>query len=334
MIASVPRWMAEPALVFPQIFPESSSKGGTHLVSGLLTGGPVSANAGPLKPSSGEYLVDPRKQVLKHYRNDSSGSSSDTSATSWEESVALNTEPAAVVGTPKDSVVAERPTLVAGEMRISSPGQVGNGEINGGPERPARNTDNTRAQRPESISIKLEKTDEKGRYLLTGDDPELREILQRGMDRQPDEPNARKRSRFSDLIFTRQLTAFDRQNPISAGSPFHGFFTLFWLGTALLLLRVGANNWRTYGSVFGRNEIMTMMFHRDVAVLGLTDGAMCASTIFCLLLQKGINQGYLSWNKQGWIIQNVSMILLTSLGAGMGGRGSFHSSCSDRCVFC
>jgi sterol O-acyltransferase len=211
------------------------------------------------------------------------------------------------VGALKDRAVVKKSTFGASEMHIPSPGQVGNGAFDRGSESPGRDPNDSPAQRPKSISIELQKTDKEGRYLLTADDSELREILRRGMKRQSQGANARRRSKFSDLIFTRQLTAFDRQNPISASSPFHGFYTLFWLGTALLLLRVGANNWRTYGSVFGRNEIMTMMFHRDVAVLGLTDGVMCASTLFCLILQKAITKGYLSWNKQGWIIQNVSI---------------------------
>ena len=50
---------------------------------------------------------------------------------------------------------------------------------------------------------------------------------------------------------------------------------------------------------------MTIMFSRDVLVLGITDGVMCMATSFCILLQKVILKGYLSWNREGWIIQNV-----------------------------
>ncbi|KAL2221437.1 MBOAT, membrane-bound O-acyltransferase family-domain-containing protein [Thermoascus aurantiacus ATCC 26904] len=53
------------------------------------------------------------------------------------------------------------------------------------------------------------------------------------------------------------------------------------------------------------NEILRLMFHKDVLVLGLTDGVLCGSTIFCLLLQRAIEKGYLSWNRSGWIIQNA-----------------------------
>lgn len=138
-----------------------------------------------------------------------------------------------------------------------------------------------------------------------GNDPELREILRKGLQREAEAKSSkRRRTRFRDLVFTRQFTAFDRQNTVS--SPFRGFYTLFWLATFLMLVKIAASNWKSYGSVFGRNEILTMMFHRDVLVLGLTDGIMCASTVFCLLLQKAILADYLNWNKHGWLIQNVS----------------------------
>lgn len=162
-----------------------------------------------------------------------------------------------------------------------------------------------RLEKSQPSSFMLEETGEDGKYILKADDPELREILHKGLQREAEAKSSkRKRTRFRDLVFTRQFTAFDRQNAVS--SPFRGFYTLFWLATFLMLVKIAASNWKSYGSVFGRNEILTMMFHRDVLVLGLTDGIMCASTVFCLLLQKAILADYLSWNKHGWLIQNVS----------------------------
>jgi len=307
VVVSVVCGMAALALAFPPKM-EKSSEGRPHLVCASLTGGPVSANVRPLGTSVGEDCVDPQKRSSRQYSDGSSGNSGNTSTNSWEDYDALDAEPGAVVRAFKDAAVVGKPTLVASEMHTPSPGQGGDGQSHQRLESLARESGGSPAQRRQSVSIHLEKTDEGGRYLLTADDSRLREILRRGVECQSQGPNPKRPSRFSDLIFTRQLTAFDRQNPISASSPFHGFYTLFWLGTALLLLRVGANNWRTYGSVCGRHEIMTMMFHRDVALLGLTDGVMCASTLFCLILQRAITRGYLSWNKQGWIIQNVSII--------------------------
>jgi sterol O-acyltransferase len=110
------------------------------------------------------------------------------------------------------------------------------------------------------------------------------------------------------LVFTRQFTTFDRLNADSAESPFHGFFTLFWLGTAIYTAQLFVANWQQHGSILGSNEIMGLMFRRDVMVLGLSDGVMCAATGFGLILQKIIQLGYLSWNREGWVIQSVSLL--------------------------
>jgi sterol O-acyltransferase len=168
-------------------------------------------------------------------------------------------------------------------------------------------TPKTPLNRRRSIQVVLEKTGKKGRYILTANDPELREILQSHLKREANslDPSKKQRTRFRDLVFTRRFTTFDRQNPLSAESPFHGFFTLFWLGMGLLLIKVAATNWRNTGSVLGNAELLHIMFERDVVVLGLTDLTMCLSTSFGLGLQKLILKGYITWNRSGWIIQNI-----------------------------
>ena len=92
---------------------------------------------------------------------------------------------------------------------------------------------------------------------------------------------------------------------MNSESPFLGFFTLFWLCIGMLLVRVAAQNYRRYGGVLGRAELLHMMFERDILVLGLTDGVMCAATAFSLVLQKLIWKDYISWSRSGWIVQNV-----------------------------
>jgi sterol O-acyltransferase len=158
-----------------------------------------------------------------------------------------------------------------------------------------------------SIQVRLEKTDRKGRYILTADDPEIRDILKKGLEREEaDAGNSKKaRIRFRDLIFTRQFTTFDRQNPASADSPFFGFFTLFWICMGWLIFQVSLKNRRDYGSVLGPNNIMKMMFSHDVFVLGITDGVLCAATFITCFLQLLVCKGYINWSKTGWIIQNL-----------------------------
>jgi sterol O-acyltransferase len=150
------------------------------------------------------------------------------------------------------------------------------------------------------------------RYLLTADDDEIRSILQARLDREAALQGGLKAVRLRDLVFTKRFSTFDRQNPLSAESPFHGFFTLFWLAIALMLIKVAAQNWKVYGSVLGKAEILHIMFDRDIVVLGITDAIMVASTIFGLGLQKVVSWGYLSWRRSGWIIQNVWQMFFLS----------------------
>jgi hypothetical protein len=112
-------------------------------------------------------------------------------------------------------------------------------------------------------------------------------------------------------VFTRQFTAFDRQNAESAESTFHGFFTLFWLGTAIFVMQLAAKNWQAHGHILGTNEIMKFSMNRDLIVLAISDGVLCGSTGFGWVLQKLILKDYLSWNKEGWIIQAVSFLRST-----------------------
>lgn len=65
------------------------------------------------------------------------------------------------------------------------------------------------------------------------------------------------------MVFTRQFSAFDRKNQVAANSPFHGFYVLFWIAVAFLILKMGADNWRRTGNALGTNEIMKYMFRRD-----------------------------------------------------------------------
>ena len=78
------------------------------------------------------------------------------------------------------------------------------------------------------------------------------------------------------------------------------------LGTAIYVLKTAAENWRQHGNLLGTNEIMGLYMSHDLIVLGVSDGVLCASTGFGLLLQKLIYARVISWNRHGWIIQSVS----------------------------
>lgn len=303
--------MAAPLLARPHISNGDSSDELTHLVGQLRADG--LALLRPAKPEARANDVEGTGPLPKRTNNDDldiAARARAASASSDENYDALSINPATVVRGGKGGGLKTTATLRT-PLRLSpvtAAEKAGTLE----PSSPAANAKTASLrERPSSISVKLEKTGTKGRYILkAADEPELKEILRVWAQREADGLVTRRRSKFSDLVFTRQFTAFDRQNPTNASSPFHGFFTLFWLGTFLLLVKIAARNWKIHGSVFGRNEILQMMFHEDVLVLGLTDGVMCASTAFCLVLQKAILAGYLSWNRHGWIIQNVGEYFL------------------------
>lgn len=88
-------------------------------------------------------------------------------------------------------------------------------------------------------------------------------------------------------------------------SPFRGFVTLVWLSMAIFVAQTVGKNLHNYGNLFGSNEIMTMS-RRDIIVLGLSDGVMFLSTSLGWILQVLISKNFLSWEKEGWIIQSVS----------------------------
>lgn len=168
-----------------------------------------------------------------------------------------------------------------------------------------------------SVAVRLQQTDQAGQYILTTEDAQvMQEILHHNLHLERTGDTEKSRFIFRDLVFTRQLSSLDRQNPTVSASDFRGFFTLFWLCVAMMLLKICAKNWREHGSIvmWGNNEIIRLMFSRDVLVLGISDFVLCWSTLFCLGLQRLIRAGYLRWNGLGWMIQNVR----------------WHSACSEK----
>ena len=102
----------------------------------------------------------------------------------------------------------------------------------------------------QTLPVRLEKTHEAGRYLLTADDIELLSLLREDSSAADHKLPKKRRSKFRDFVFTRQTTVFDRQNNESAASPFHGFFSLFWFVKALLDLAISDLTLHQDGSSF------------------------------------------------------------------------------------
>ncbi|KAI1380829.1 MBOAT family protein [Hypoxylon crocopeplum] len=146
---------------------------------------------------------------------------------------------------------------------------------------------------------------EKMTYVVASDDAELRDILRRGIEREREQRSPGRREKLRDMVFTRQFSTFDRQNQDAANSPFHGFYVLFWISMAVLILKMAAENWRHTGNPLGTNEIMKTMFRRDVVVLLFSDGIMCGITGVSWIIQRLVFLQYIDWERTGWILQNI-----------------------------
>jgi sterol O-acyltransferase len=300
----------------PQRRPQKYTETASELVDAIEADGFANLKAG----SNGSKTARPGGGRL------ASSESSSSTLTNEEDFDNLKPDPNTTIEGSKGGGLEEDATLQPAHRSTTELDALDNNHLPKGVEKAL-------LRRRTSIPVRLEKTNTKGKYLLSADDPDILEILRRGAQREL-EGGKKRRSRFSDLVFTRQFTAFDRQNPLAYDSPFHGFFTLFWMGTFLMLLKVAASNWKQYGSIFGRNEIVEMMISRDVVLLGLTDGIMCASTGFCLLLQLVIYRGWLSWSGSGWIIQNVRPIfpLASNIIHEFSGKDSHEFRPLDFCI--
>ncbi|KAH7003706.1 MBOAT, membrane-bound O-acyltransferase family-domain-containing protein [Fusarium venenatum] len=145
-----------------------------------------------------------------------------------------------------------------------------------------------------------------GVFIVSDEDNSLQQLLMTSSQwsEEPSGPKIRRR-KFADLVFTRQFSAFDRHNPSASNSPFHGFYTLFWLAVSLFVLKISIRNWQAYGNPLGTSDIMKTMFHRDVVVLLLSDGIMCALTAVTWLNQWFVSANYLNWDGAGWLLQHI-----------------------------
>ncbi|KAF5674321.1 sterol o-acyltransferase [Fusarium heterosporum] len=145
-----------------------------------------------------------------------------------------------------------------------------------------------------------------GIHIVSDEDNSLQQLLKASSQWSHESTSPRPRRRkFADLVFTSQVSAFDRHNPSASNSPFHGFYTLFWLAVALFVVKISVQNWQVYGNPLGTSDIMKTMFHRDVIFLLLSDGIMCALTAVTWLIQRLVSAHYLDWDGAGWIIQNI-----------------------------
>jgi sterol O-acyltransferase len=107
---------------------------------------------------------------------------------------------------------------------------------------------------------------------------------------------------FPSIEYVNRVSHFD---PDSDYHDFRGFFVLFWIGLAIMVLTTMLRNLTETGYPLQLKQ--WGLFKEKVWELGMVDGAMVGSTIVSLPLQKLFlnGQGALRWSKLGIVIQSL-----------------------------
>ncbi|CAI6333122.1 unnamed protein product [Periconia digitata] len=116
---------------------------------------------------------------------------------------------------------------------------------------------------------------------------------------------AQQRQRiFPTIEYVDRVSHFD---PSSDYRDFRGFFVLFWIGLAIMVITTMLRNLKENGyPLFIRQW---ELFTEKVWELAICDGAMVASTAVSLGLHKAINQKYFRWSGVGMAIQSLYQAL-------------------------
>jgi sterol O-acyltransferase len=110
---------------------------------------------------------------------------------------------------------------------------------------------------------------------------------------------------FPTIDYVDRLSHFD---PNSDYHDFRGFFVLFWIGLAIMVLTSVLRNLTETGYPFQIKQ--WGLFKEKVVELGLVDGAMVFSTAVSLPLQKlFLKGGAMRWSKLGMAIQSIYQVI-------------------------
>ncbi|KAK5122250.1 hypothetical protein LTR85_004160 [Meristemomyces frigidus] len=112
----------------------------------------------------------------------------------------------------------------------------------------------------------------------------------------------RKQRMFPTVDYKARVSYFD---PNSDYSNFRGFFVLFWVGLAIMVITAMLRNLNETGSILSFKQ--WPLFTQNIWELAASDLLMCASTGVSLplhLLYKN-SRGWLKWRKGGIVVQSV-----------------------------
>lgn len=106
---------------------------------------------------------------------------------------------------------------------------------------------------------------------------------------------------FPSVEYVERVSHFD---PTSDYHDFRGFFVLFWIGLAIMVLTTMLRHYKETGYPLSISQ--WDLFTEKVWELGLSDGAMVGSTALSLPLHKlYMSSGIFRWNKLGMAIQSI-----------------------------
>lgn len=114
---------------------------------------------------------------------------------------------------------------------------------------------------------------------------------------------------FPTTDYVERVSHFD---PASDHHDFRGFFVLFWIGLAIMVLTSMLRTVKETGYPFKIRQLD--LFKEKVWELGLVDGAMVGSTAVVLPLQKIFlsGKGPLRWSPLGMAIQSIYQLFWLS----------------------
>ena len=113
---------------------------------------------------------------------------------------------------------------------------------------------------------------------------------------------------FPTIDYQDRVSHFD---PDSEYHDFRGFFVLFWIGLAIMVLTSVLRNLTETGYPFQIRQ--WGLFKEKVVELGLVDGAMVSSIAISLPLQRlFLKEGALRWSTYGMAIQSIYQVIWLS----------------------
>ena len=107
---------------------------------------------------------------------------------------------------------------------------------------------------------------------------------------------------FPSIDYAARVSHFD---PKSEHGDFRGFFVLFWVGLAIMVVTTALRNIKDTGYPL-RHQMWSLMTPK-IWQLALSDAAMVSSTALCLPLHRAFRKGpgWLEWSMLGMPIQSV-----------------------------